>query len=96
VLGVEQSDLALLLLTLAVSIITLMSGRTNVLLGVMPSEAHMLLIFQGRAPLASPAVFGSREFGGGSDKEIDRRSSPVYGAITNSCAASILVARMTA
>jgi Ca2+:H+ antiporter len=49
VLGVEHSDFALLILTLAVSMITFMSGRTNVLLGVVHLVlfgAYVLLIFQ--------------------------------------------------
>ncbi len=49
VLGVEHTDLALLVLTLAVSMITFTSGRTNMLLGVvhlMLFGAYVLLIFQ--------------------------------------------------
>ena len=49
VLGVEHSDFALLILTLAVSMITFTSGRTNVLLGVVHLVlfgAYVLLIFQ--------------------------------------------------
>lgn len=49
VLGVEHTDFALLILTLAVSMITFMSGRTNVLLGVVHLVlfgAYVLLIFQ--------------------------------------------------
>jgi Ca2+:H+ antiporter len=50
VLGVEHSDFALLILTLAVSMITFTSGRTNALLGVvhlLVFGAYVLLIFQG-------------------------------------------------
>ncbi len=49
VLGVEHSDFALLILTLAVSMITFTSGRTNVLQGVVHLVlfgAYVLLIFQ--------------------------------------------------
>jgi Ca2+:H+ antiporter len=49
VLGVEHADLALLILTLAVSIITFTSGRTNMLQGVVHLvlfAAYVLLIFQ--------------------------------------------------
>jgi Ca2+:H+ antiporter len=49
VLGVEHTDFALLILTLAVSMITFTSGRTNVLLGVVHLllfGAYLLLIFQ--------------------------------------------------
>jgi Ca2+:H+ antiporter len=49
VLGVEHSDFALLILTLAVSMITFTSGRTNVLQGVVHLllfGAYVLLIFQ--------------------------------------------------
>ena len=49
VLGVEHTDFALLILTLAVSMITFTSGRTNVLLGVVHLllfGAYVLLIFQ--------------------------------------------------
>ena len=49
VLGVEHADFALLILTLAVSIITFTSGRTNMLQGVvhlMLFAAYVLLIFQ--------------------------------------------------
>ena len=50
VLGVEHTDFALLILTLAVSMITFTSGRTNVLLGavhLLLFGAYVLLIFQG-------------------------------------------------
>jgi Ca2+:H+ antiporter len=49
VLGVEHADLALLILTLAVSMITFTSGRTNMLQGVVHLvlfAAYVLLIFQ--------------------------------------------------
>jgi Ca2+:H+ antiporter len=49
VLGVEHADLALLILTLAVSMITFTSGRTNMLQGVIHLvlfAAYVLLIFQ--------------------------------------------------
>jgi Ca2+:H+ antiporter len=49
VLGVEHTDFALLILTLAVSMITFTSGRTNVLQGVVHLVlfgAYVLLIFQ--------------------------------------------------
>ena len=49
VLGVEHADLALLILTLAISIITFTSGRTNMLQGVVHLvlfAAYVLLIFQ--------------------------------------------------
>ena len=49
ILGVEHADLALLILTLAVSIITFTSGRTNMLQGVVHLvlfAAYVLLIFQ--------------------------------------------------
>ena len=49
VLGVEHTDFALLILTLAVSMITFTSGRTNMLLGVVHLllfGAYVLLIFQ--------------------------------------------------
>jgi Ca2+:H+ antiporter len=49
VLGVEHTDFALLTLTLAVSMITFTSGRTNVLQGVVHLVlfgAYVLLIFQ--------------------------------------------------
>ena len=49
VLGVEHADLALLILTLAVSIITFTSGRTNMLQGVVHLvlfAAYVLLIFE--------------------------------------------------
>jgi Ca2+:H+ antiporter len=49
VLGVEHADLALLMLTLVVSIITFTSGRTNMLQGVVHLvlfAAYVLLIFQ--------------------------------------------------
>ena len=50
VLGVENADLALLILTLAVSMITFTSGRTNMLQGVVHLvlfAAYVLLIFEG-------------------------------------------------
>ena len=50
VLGVEHTDFALLILTLAVSMVTFTSGRTNVLQGVVHLllfSAYVLLIFQG-------------------------------------------------
>jgi Ca2+:H+ antiporter len=46
---VEHTDLALLILTLALSIITFTSGRTNMLQGVVHLllfAAYILLIFQ--------------------------------------------------
>jgi Ca2+:H+ antiporter len=49
VLGLEHTDLALLILTLALSIITFTSGRTNMLQGVVHLllfAAYILLIFQ--------------------------------------------------
>jgi Ca2+:H+ antiporter len=49
VLGVEHADLALLILTLALSMITFTSGRTNMLQGVVHLvlfAAYVLLIFQ--------------------------------------------------
>ena len=49
VLGVEHTDLALLILTLALSMITFTSGRTNMLQGVVHLllfAAYILLIFQ--------------------------------------------------
>jgi Ca2+:H+ antiporter len=49
VLGVEHADFALLILTLAVSMITFTSGRTNMLQGVvhlMLFAAYVLLIFE--------------------------------------------------
>ena len=48
-LGVEHTDFALLILTLAISLITFTSGRTNVLQGVVHLivfGAYLLLIFQ--------------------------------------------------
>ncbi|MET0541157.1 MAG: hypothetical protein ABWZ88_05325 [Variovorax sp.] len=50
VLGVQHTDLVLLLLTLAVSIVTFSSGRTNVIQGAVHLTifaAYLLLIFQG-------------------------------------------------
>ena len=50
VLGVEHTDLVLLLLTLAVSIVTFSSGRTNVMQGAVHLilfGAYLLLIVQG-------------------------------------------------
>jgi Ca2+:H+ antiporter len=49
VLGLEHTDFALLILTLALSIITFTSGRTNMLQGVVHLllfAAYILLIFQ--------------------------------------------------
>ena len=49
VLGVEHTDLVLLILTLALSIITFTSGRTNMLQGVVHLllfAAYILFIFQ--------------------------------------------------
>lgn len=49
VLGLEHTDFPLLILTLAVSLITFMSGRTNMLQGVVHLllfAAYILLIFQ--------------------------------------------------
>jgi Ca2+:H+ antiporter len=49
VLGVEHADFALLILTLAVSIVTFTSGRTNMLQGVVHLvlfAAYVLLIFE--------------------------------------------------
>jgi Ca2+:H+ antiporter len=49
VLGVEHADLVMLLLTLAVSMVTLSSGRTNLVQGVVHLvlfAAYLLLIFQ--------------------------------------------------
>jgi Ca2+:H+ antiporter len=50
VLGVEHTDLVMLLLTLAVSVITFASGRTNVIQGAVHLilfAAYLLLIIQG-------------------------------------------------
>jgi len=50
VLGVEHTDLVLLLVTLAVSVVTFASGRTNVIQGMVHLilfAAYLLLIFQG-------------------------------------------------
>jgi Ca2+:H+ antiporter len=50
VLGVEHTDLVMLLLTLAVSVVTFASGRTNVIQGAVHLilfAAYLLLIFQG-------------------------------------------------
>jgi Ca2+:H+ antiporter len=50
VLGVEHTDLVLLLVTLAVSVVTFASGRTNVIQGAVHLilfGAYLLLIFQG-------------------------------------------------
>jgi len=50
VLGVEHTDLVLLLVTLAVSVVTFASGRTNVIQGTVHLilfAAYLLLIFQG-------------------------------------------------
>ena len=49
ILGLEHTDFALLILTLALSIITFTSGRTNMLQGVVHLllfAAYILLIFQ--------------------------------------------------
>ena len=49
VLGLEHTDMVMLVLTLAVSIITFASGRTNLLQGVVHLllfMAYVLLIFQ--------------------------------------------------
>ncbi|MFL5281730.1 MAG: hypothetical protein ACJ8AW_12245 [Rhodopila sp.] len=49
VLGVEHTDLVLLLVTLAVSVVTFASGRTNVIQGAVHLvlfAAYLLLIFQ--------------------------------------------------
>jgi Ca2+:H+ antiporter len=49
VLGVEHTDLVLLILTLALSIITFTSGRTNMLQGVVHLPlfaAYILFVFQ--------------------------------------------------
>jgi len=50
VLGLEHTDFVMLLLTLAVSVVTFASGRTNVLQGavhLLLFAAYLLLIFQG-------------------------------------------------
>jgi Ca2+:H+ antiporter len=50
ILGVEHSDLVLLPLTLAVSIVTFASGRTNILQGAVHTllfVAYVVLLFQG-------------------------------------------------
>ena len=50
ILGVQGTDLVMLLLTLAVSVVTFASGRTNVLQGavhLLLFAAYVLLIFQG-------------------------------------------------
>ena len=50
ILGVEHTDMVLLLLTLAVSVVTFASGRTNVIQGVVHTilfAAYLLLIVQG-------------------------------------------------
>ena len=49
ILGVEHADLVMLLLTLAVSVITFASGRTNVIQGAVHLVlfgAYLLLIVQ--------------------------------------------------
>ena len=49
ILGVEHADLIMLLLTLAVSMVTFASGRTNILQGMVHLvlfAAYILLIFQ--------------------------------------------------
>ncbi len=49
-LGVQHADLVMLLLTLAVSIVTFSSGRTNLIQGVVHLvifAGYVLLIFQG-------------------------------------------------
>jgi Ca2+:H+ antiporter len=50
ILGVENTNMVLLLLTLAVSVITFSSGRTNLLQGavhVVLFLAFLMLIFEG-------------------------------------------------
>jgi Ca2+:H+ antiporter len=50
VLGLQNSDFVMLLLTLAVSVVTFASGRTNVLQGLVHLilfASYLLLIFQG-------------------------------------------------
>jgi Ca2+:H+ antiporter len=50
ILGVQGTDMVMLLLTLAVSVVTFASGRTNVLQGavhLLLFAAYLLLIFQG-------------------------------------------------
>ncbi len=50
ILGLQHSDFVMLLLTLAVSVVTFASGRTNVLQGIVHLvlfAAYLLLIFQG-------------------------------------------------
>jgi Ca2+:H+ antiporter len=50
VLGVEHTDMVLLLLTLAVSVVTFASGRTNVIQGVVHVilfATYLLLLVQG-------------------------------------------------
>jgi Ca2+:H+ antiporter len=50
ILGVEGPDRVMLLLTLAVSMVTFSSGRTNVLQGAVHLvlfAAYLLLMFQG-------------------------------------------------
>ncbi|HWG04367.1 MAG TPA: calcium:proton antiporter, partial [Beijerinckiaceae bacterium] len=50
ILGVEHTDLVMLLLTLAVSVVTFASGRTNIIQGVVHLilfAAYLLLVFQG-------------------------------------------------
>ena len=50
ILGLEHSDFVMLLLTLAMSVVTFASGRTNVLQGavhLLLFAAYLLLMFQG-------------------------------------------------
>jgi len=50
VLGLEHTDFVMLLLTLAVSVVTFASGRTNVMQGavhLLLFLAYLLLMFQG-------------------------------------------------
>ena len=50
ILGVEHANMVLLLLTLAVSMVTFASGRTNVMQGAVHLilfAAYLLLIIQG-------------------------------------------------
>jgi Ca2+:H+ antiporter len=50
ILGVQGTDQVMLLLTLAVSVVTFASGRTNVLQGavhLLLFAAYLLLMFQG-------------------------------------------------
>ena len=50
ILGVQNSDLVLLPLTLVISVVTFASGRTNILQGavhLLLFAAYVVLIFQG-------------------------------------------------